>query len=83
LKKIKKSVTKNLIKSYLIGNKSYTKVLEIIGLSPESLSSYEIQKEFNRLYNNIETVNKKKGKTKRIKKYNQYIFKMIKQLRPN
>ena len=78
MNKIEKSVTNNLIE-----NKNYTKVLEIIGLSPEPLSSYEIQNEFNRLYKNIETTDKKKGKTKWKKKHNQYIFKIIKKLRPN
>jgi hypothetical protein len=76
--KIEKGVTNNLIE-----NKKYTKVLEIIGLSPEPLSSYEILKEFNRLYKNIETPDKKKGKTNWKKKHNQYIFKMIKKLRPD
>ncbi len=70
----------------LIENKNYTNVLEIIGLSPEPISSYEINKEFTRLYKNtedIETIDKKKNKTKWKKKHNQYIYKMIKQLRPN
>ncbi len=82
---MKKSVTNNSIKHNLIENKNYTKVLEIIGLSPKPISSYEIIKEFTRLYPNIEgtTHNRKKDKSKWKKKHNQYIYKMIKNLRPN
>ncbi len=72
----------------MIENKTYIKVLEIIGLSPKPLSSYEMQKEFTRIYKIIETDkkitdNKKEDKTIWRKKPNQYIFKMIKNLRPN
>ena len=86
MKKTVRSVTNNSIKTKLIKNKNYTNLLEIIGVSPVPISSYEINKEFTRLYKNtedIETTDKKKNKTKWKKKHNQYIYKMIKQLRPN
>jgi hypothetical protein len=87
LKKKVKSVTNNLIKNYLIKNEDYTKVLEIIGLAPKPISSYELNQEFTRLYTNkgnvTTTNNKEKDKTIREKKHNQYIYKMIKNLRPN
>ena len=86
MKKTVKGVTKNSMQTKLFKNKNYTNVLEIIGVSPEPISSYEINKEFTRLYKNpedIETNDKKKNKTKWKKKHNQYIYKMIKQLRPN
>ena len=81
-----RSVTNNLLQTKLFTNKNYTNVLEIIGVSPAPISSYEINKEFTRLYKNtedIETTDKKKNETKWKKKRNQYIYKMIKQLRPN
>jgi hypothetical protein len=86
LKKLQKDVTKNFIKQSLINNKNYTKVLEIIGLSPKPISAYQLHQKFIKLYKNIEykeTIDKKKGKTKSNKKHNQYIYKMIKNLRPD
>jgi hypothetical protein len=74
----------NFIKQSFIKNKNYIKVLEIIGLSPKPISSYQINQEFIKLYKNIEykeTIDKKKGKTESNKKHNQYIYKMIKNLR--
>ena len=85
-RKVTKTVTNYLIKDNLIENKNYTNLLEIIGVSPEPISSYEINKKFTRFYKNtedIETTDKKKNKTKWKKKHNQYMYKMIKQLRPN
>jgi hypothetical protein len=72
----------------LIEHKNYTKVLEIIGLSPKDISAYEINQAFTRLSKNLgqdkkKTDNKNKVKTKWKKKHNQYIYKMIKNLRPN
>ncbi len=86
MKKTVRSVTNNSRQTKLIKNKNYTNLLEIIGVSPVPISSYEINKEFTRLYKNtedIETTDKKKNKTKWKKKHNQYIYKMIKHLRPN
>ena len=86
VEKTVRSVTNNSMQTKLFKNKNYTNVLEIIGVSPVPISSYEINKEFTRLYKNtedIETTDKKKNKTKWKKKHNQYIYKMIKQLRPN
>jgi hypothetical protein len=88
LKKNKKCVTKKFGNHYLIENNDYTKVLEIIGLSPKPISSYEINQEFTKLYKNTEpdkktTENKKKCKTKWKKKHNHYTYKMIKNLRPD
>ena len=87
MKKTVKRCYQQFKKNNLIENKNYIKVLEIIGLSPKPLSSYEIQKEFTRIYKNTEdkeiTDNKERSKTKWKKKHNQYIFKMIKNLRPN
>jgi hypothetical protein len=87
-KKVTKTVTNNLRKDNLIENKNYLKLLEIMGLSPKPLSPYELQKEFTRIYKIINqdkkiTDSKKGSTTIWRKKHNQYIFKMIKNLRPN
>ncbi len=87
-KKVTKNVTNASRKNNLIENKNYSKLLEIVGLSQKPISSYEIQKEFTRLYKNIEldkkiADSKKARKTKWGMKHNQYIFKMIKNLRPD
>lgn len=87
MKKREKPVTKKL-KNYLIDNKDYTEVLEILGLSPKPLSSYEINQEFTKLSNEIEqdkkkTVRKEKVETKWKRKLNQYTYRMIRNLRPN
>ena len=86
--KVTKTVTNFERKDNLIENKNYTKLLEIIGLSPKPLSPYEIQKEFTRLYQSIKqheeiADTKKASTTVWRKKHNQYIFKMIKNLRPD